>query len=34
LIMTGHHQAWDYGWSFFTLAIEEAVRWLTPKEKE
>jgi len=32
--MMGHHQAWDYGWSFFNLAIEEAIRWLKPPDND
>jgi len=30
--MMGHAQAWDYGWSFFNLAIGETIRWLKPPE--
>lgn len=29
-MMMGHAQVWDYGWSFFTLALDEAVKWMTP----
>jgi hypothetical protein len=32
LIMLGHTGAWDYGWSFFLVAIDEAVVSLSPKK--
>jgi hypothetical protein len=28
--MLGHHQPWEYGWSFFNLAIQEANEFLKP----
>jgi len=24
--MLGHHQAWDYAWTFFLIALDEAVK--------
>jgi hypothetical protein len=29
--MMGHQNAWDYGWSFFILALDEAVKWNKPE---
>jgi len=32
--MIGHHNAWDYGWSFFDLAIDEANKFYQHAEDE
>jgi len=33
--MLGHQHAWDYGWSFFNLAIDEAVKFYkSPKDEK
>ena len=33
MIMLGHHDAWNYGWGFFIIAIEEAVARPGKKQK-
>jgi hypothetical protein len=30
--MRGHHRAWDYGWQFFLIALDEAVKHATAAE--
>jgi hypothetical protein len=32
--MLGHHNAWDYGWGFFLIALDEAVKNLPPATDE
>lgn len=29
--MLGHANAWDYTWSFFQIATDEAIKALTPE---
>jgi hypothetical protein len=32
--MMGHHGVWDYPWSLFILALDEAAKWFNPPESK